>query len=258
MTVDQSDIGANPFPPEVDDGKHAMILKFMDDGWADALTDLEAPIQMPYFVGGEAFERMEQKEGVTLDSYMLICGILRTWFEPDKYCMDGSPDKLREFLLVMLEDIRRVFNADSLEQLILDVASKVRADHGSLPASRILTAGCDIFPVSAFIRSDLIMDVWYILEHTKQVDRANALEMIVSVFSGIEMDALEEHLVEMLDYIYMVSLSFLGRREECSRYFWQTASRRVERPALKTRMVALSEGRVEDFECYRIWDDILS
>ena len=235
-----------------------MVLKFMDDGWADSLTDLEAPIQMPYFVGGDAFERMEQKQGVTLDSYMLICGILKTWFEPDKYCMDGSPDKLREFLFVVLEDIRRVYEADSLEQLILDVASKVRADHGSLPASRILTAGCNIFPNNAFIRSDLIMDVWFILEHTKQVDRANALEMIVAVFSSIDMDALENHLIEVLDYIYMVSLSFLGRSEECNQYFWKTASKRVERPTLKTRMVDLSEGRVEDFEHYRIWDEIVS
>jgi len=258
MTVDQPNRGNDPLPPEIDDGKHAMILKFMDDGWADALTDLEAPIQMPYFVGGEAFERMEQKQGVTLGPYMLICGILRTWFEPDKYCMDGSPDMLREFLLVVLEDIRRMFNADSLEQLILDVASKVRSDHGSLPASRILTAGCDIFPESAFIHSDLIMDVWFILEHTKQVDRASALQTIVNTFSWIDMDKLEGDLVEVLDYIYMVSLSFLGRHEECNQYFWQTAARRVESPVLKTHMVDLSEGRVEDFEHYRIWDEIIS
>ena len=258
MTVDQSDIGANPFPPEVDDGKHAMILKFMDDGWANSLTDLKAPIQMPYFIGGEAFERLEQKQGITLTSYMLICGILRTWFEPDKYCLGRGPGKLKEFLLVVLDDIMREFNADSLEQLILDVASQVRADHGSLPSSRILTAGCDIFPESAYIRSDLIMDVWFILEHTKQVDRANALEMIVSIFSGADMDVLDTDQIEVLDYIYMVSLAFLERNEECNQYFWKTASKRFENPALKTRMVGLSEGRVEDFDHYRIWDEIIS
>jgi len=256
--VDQSNTGADPLPPEIDDGKHVMILKFMDDGWADSLTDLEAPIQMPYFVGGEAFERMEQKQGVTLDSYMLICGILAAWFEPDKYCMDGSSDKLREFLLVVLEDIRRVYEADSLEQLILDVASKVRADHGSLPASRILTAGCDIFPENSFIHSDLIMDVWFILEHTKQVDRSSALETIMNAFSWLDMDALDAGLVEVLDYIYMVSLSFLGRNEECNQYFWQTASKRCQNPKLKIHMVGLSEGRVEDFDYYRIWDDVVS
>ena len=251
-------MGTEPLPPEVDDGKHAMVLKFMDDGWADSLTDLEAPIQMPYFVGGEAFERLEQKQGLTLTSYMLICGILKTWFEPDKYCMDGSPDKLKEFLLVVLDDIKREFNADSLEQLILDVACTVRADHGALPSSRILTAGCNIFPESVFIRSDLIVDVWFILEHTKQVDRPGALEMIVNVFTGVDADTLEDDLVKVLDYIYMVSLSFLERYEECNQYFWQTASKRVEHPKLKTLMVDLSEGRVEDFEHYRIWDEIIS
>lgn len=258
MKVDQPGPGGEPLPPEIDDGKHAMILKFMDDGWADALTDLEAPIQMPYFVGGAAFERMERKQGVTLDAYMLVCGILITWFDPGKYCMDGSPDPLREFLLVVLEDIRRVFEADSLEQLILDVASKVRADHGSLPASRMLTTGCDILPESAFIHSDLIMDVWYILAHTKQVDRASALELIVNAFSWIDMDALEDHLVEMLDYIYMVSLSFLGRHAECNQYFWQTAAKRVGRHVLKTRMLELSEGRVEDFDHYRVWAEMIN
>ena len=74
---------AEPLPPEIDDGKHTMVMKFMDDGWADAITDLRAPIQMPFFVGGEAFERMEQKHGITLNSYMMMCGILITWFTPD-------------------------------------------------------------------------------------------------------------------------------------------------------------------------------
>jgi hypothetical protein len=109
-----------------------------------------------------------------------------------------------------------------------------------------------------FIRSDLIMDVWFILEHTKQVDRPGALEMIVNVFTGVDTDTLEADLVKVLDYIYMVSLSFLERREECNQYFWQTASKRVEHPKLKTLMVDLSEGRVEDFEHYRIWDEIIS
>lgn len=258
MTIDHTNPGNDPLPPEVDKGNYSMVLKFMDDGWADALTDLEAPIQMPYFVSGEAFERLERKQGVSLDAYMLLCGILRTWFEPDKYCMDGRPDKLRAFLMVVLEDIRRVYGAESLEQLILDAASKVRAEHGSLPASRILTAGCDIFPKNAFIHSDLIMDIWFILEHTQQVDRASAFQMIVNTFSWIDMDAIEDKLVEVLDYIYMVSLAFLGQHEECNQYFWQTASKRVERPALKTRMVDLAEGRVEDFEHYRVWDDIVS
>ena len=250
-------MGTEPLPPEVDDGKHAMVLKFMDDGWADSLTDLEAPIQMPYFVGGEAFERLEQKQGITLTSYMLICGILKTWFEPDKYCMDGSPGELKEFLLVVLDDIRRVFDEDSLEQLILNIATTVRADHGALPSSRILTAGCDIFPESAFIRSDLIMDVWFILEHTKQVDRPGALATIVNAFTGVDTDTLEEDLVEVLDYIYMVSLSFLERHGECNQYFWKTASKRVEHPTLKARMVALSEGQVENFDHYRIWDEVI-
>jgi hypothetical protein len=243
---------------KVDDGKHAMILKFMDDGWAMPLTDMEAPSQMPYFVGGEAFKRMEQKQGVTLTPDMLLCGILTTWFEPEKYIMPGGREALRTFLIIVLNDLRLKMEIDTLEHLIIREARQVFADHGSLPSVRMLRAGCDILPDSTLIRSDLIMLTWHILEHAPNVDRANAMEMIVSAFSGMDSEVLQDDLVEIIDYVYMVSLAFLKQHEECARFYWRTASKRVRHPILKKRMNELSEDRLEDFERYRIWDKVVA
>ena len=58
--------------------------------------------------------------------------------------------------------------------------------------------------------------------------------------------------------VYMVSLAFLQQHEECARFFGRNASKRVRHPVLKKRMNALSEGRLEDFEHYRIWGKIVA
>lgn len=249
-------MSAGSLPTEVDDGRHVMILKFMDRGWAKALTDGEAPAQMPYFVGGEAYERMENHEGVTLTPYMMLCGILTEWFDPCKYAMSAGRKELRKFLLLILDQLREQFGIDTMEEMILNAAGRVRAEHGSLPAIRLLTAGCDILPDSSKIRSDLIIDTWFIIEHAPGVDRPNAMEGIARLFDEIDLAVVMEDLVAVLCYIYMVSLAFLGRRDQCVQFYWHTGAGKVRRAALKKRLTGLIAGREQALEHYFIWDEV--
>ena len=43
-----------------------MIWKLMPDNWASRVYRLQAPSVMPYFVDGEAYARLQRKEGVEL------------------------------------------------------------------------------------------------------------------------------------------------------------------------------------------------
>jgi len=160
---------------------------------------------------------------------------------------------LRRFLKDLLEALRRDFGVDSLETLILDAAAVVRGRHGALLASRILTAGHNLRPASSKIRSDLIRDVWSVLETTEQVDRPSAFAFLVKVYRGIDFAEVDERVVEVLDYICFVALSFLGQFDGRTRFFWGTASKRVQNPVLKRRMLALRADEDPNFADYQIW-----
>lgn len=233
-------------------GEYTIVWKFMPDGWARGLSQSKAPGVMPYFVDGEPYRKLQQKEGVELTSYALLCGILLCWFEDENFWIGQTRETMDGFLEALLEDLRRGFGIPSMEEMILNAAASVRDRHGPLHASRMLTAGNNILPTSARIRSDLIHDVWAILEETDEIDRESAFRFIVKVYRGIEFEDVESQMVGRLDYFYLVSLAFLGRRRERDLFFWRTASKRVNHPLLKERMFRLLKDVDLDFHSYRI------
>ena len=83
-----------------------------------------------------------------LTEFMLLTGILYSWFEPEKY-MGSTEEELQWFLLEILEYLRKGFSCPSMEQMILDVALRVREKNGHLPALPILMAGNNILPSRA-------------------------------------------------------------------------------------------------------------
>lgn len=233
--------------------EYTILWKFMPEGWATGISSREAPGIMPYFVDGEAFSKLQAKEEVELTPYGLLCGLLLSWFETSKFWADRRPDDLHGFLEDVIEDLRRLFQAPSTEEMLLDVAAGVRDKHGSLPASRMLTASNQILPQSSKIRCDLIQDVWMVLEEMEQVDRVSAFAFITKVYQGIDFKALNGRPQEAIEYINLVCLSLQGKLNERDRFFWQHASKRVQHPVLRERMLSLIEDVHPDFDSYRIW-----
>ena len=211
-----------------------------------------APGILPYFVDGEDCAALGRKEAVELTARTLLFGILVSWFEVERFTGAEDPETLRRLLNDLLEALRRDFGCDSLETLILDAAAVVRARHGALLASRMLTAGNNLLPGSARIRGDLMVDVWRVLEATEPVDRPSAFAFLVKVYRGIDLAAVDGRVVELLDYIYLVALSFRGQRDERARFFRGGAAKRVRNAALKRKMLALLADPDPDFENYRI------
>ena len=238
----------------VDPGKYTIVWKFMPDDWARGISQLEAPGIMPYLVDGKAYERLQKEQGTELTAYGLCCGILLFWFEPERFWGGEPPESVHGFLQDVLGDLKRHFGIPSMEKMILGVAASVRGRHGELLASRMLTAGTNILPASSLIRSDLIHDVWALLEATDDIDRESAFGFIVRVYEGIDFDEVDRKAIELLDYVCLVSLALCGKQHEKEAFFWRTVSKRVTHPFFKERSLRLLDDKDPDFNTYRIWN----
>jgi hypothetical protein len=197
-------------PIPLDPGEYTIVWKFMPDGWAKDVSELPAPVSMPYFVDGEAYQKVLSKQPAELTPYGLLCGVLLSWFQPNKLWFYGKNDPLQEFLGDLLEELRQGFNRPTVEDMILSVAASMRDNHGSAVASGILTAGVNVIPASKDIRSDLIADVWTVINTADQVDRDSAFRFILEAREGIDLQGMDPRQVDMLDHICREARAFLG------------------------------------------------
>ncbi|MDZ7753012.1 MAG: hypothetical protein U5S82_15475 [Gammaproteobacteria bacterium] len=235
-------------------GRYSVVWKFMPEGWGEDISDAPAPGAMPYFVDGEDYERLERKERVPLKGYALLCGILISWFEPDKF-MAGRERALYRFLEDMVERLRQDLAMPSVEAMILAAADRVREDHGPLLASRMLTAAIHLAPASTPVRYQLMVDVWRCLEILDDVDQGSALGFIHQVYADADLTGADPDRLELMDYMHMVALRLTAAPDDYKRFFWETASKHIHDPALRHRMFDLMEDDSPRFQDYRIGTD---
>jgi hypothetical protein len=123
-----------------------------------ALEDL----WLPYLVDGESLRRIEAGQGVPLDDYELLEGLLVAYFaRPD----DSPPDldtqpAFRRALEAMVE----AFARPSVEVTVLEIARALGARHGWIPARAALRTGRVLVPESAQLACDYAVASWRCLE----------------------------------------------------------------------------------------------
>ena len=132
---------------------------------------------------------------------------------------------------------------DSFEQMVLVLSAQTRNRNGRLPALKMLMTGYRLLPRSAAIRSELIMDVWAVVEASTQVDRTCAFQLINKLYDGIDFERLNEQIFDILDYINFVALSYLGAYQKRNWLFWRVIAKRVRHKELKHRMIRLLNCR---------------
>ena len=241
-----------PLIAEYDD--HAILWRLMPDDWTNGPFSSEPPDMLPYFVDGEEYEKLTQEQGIGFTPYALLCGILLSWNESGNFWKKKVHVTPHHFLVNMLDNLRRDAGIDSIEEMILKAAASIRDAHDPLLSSRILMAGRSIQPGSVRICCTLILDLWMVLEITDEVDTESALKMIISAYQEGNVFNIMTEVFEVLDYIYLVSLSFLGRSEERDAFFQQTAPRWHYYPALRDLMLKLIKDDDPDFHAYRMWN----
>ncbi len=233
---------------------YTIVWYFMPEGWAKEISDHPEMLSMPYLLDGKEYEKYREQQEAALTPHAMLCGILLCWFGNEAFWGQDKSGKVHDFLGDILENLSQDYGGESLEITILDVAADVRNRHDSLMASNILKAGNSILPQSSKIRSDLIIDLWMILETDDNADRLSNCSLMTELFRGIELEALKERPQEALVYINLVCLALLGRTDKRNDFFWQCAGKEIEHPFLRARMHTLMHDIEPELDNYRIWN----
>lgn len=246
-----------------DNGQRAMIANYDDfaivwelrpNDWARGPYSFKVPDMLPYFIDGEDYGKLHNQQDIGLMPYALLCGILLSWNESESFWKNGHYETPHRFLVSVLENLRQDAGFFSMEEMILKVAGSLRDAHDPLLSSQLLMSGWSILPDSIRISCNLILDLWMVLEQTDEVDRESTLKVIVRAYQESDIDNVNTHVFQVLDYIFLVSLSFLGRGEERDALFWQTVPRWNYYPALKDLMFKLTKDDNPNFHAYRMWN----
>ena len=227
----------------IDARNYTIVWKPIPAEWATFRISGPAPALLPHFVDGRDYDEHLAGKSIDLDETMLFLGVLHAWTEQGPARFAGDKKSEEQYLKRMLYNLCLRSSFDSLEVMVLTLSTRAREQNGRLPALKMLMTGYRLLPRSASIRSDLIMDVWAVVEASPQVDRECAFQLINRLYEGIEFERLNEQLFDILDYINFVALSFLGDYQKRNWLFWRVIARRVRHKELKHRMIRLLNCR---------------
>lgn len=224
----------HPNPASPAPAGYRLVWRLMPLHWAARFAldpGAHAPPVLPHLVPADGAGGF-RPEG-------LAAGILLGWPETARFGWSGEPRRLHRFLAEVLAALVAPLGHPSLEALVLAAAAPVRARHGERPAARMLTAGLNLVPQSATIRTRLLLDLGALLERAEASERAGIAGFFVRVHAGLEARALASAERERLDYGYLAALTALGQLEARNRYFWRTAIPRARDPVLRSRLIGL-------------------
>jgi hypothetical protein len=229
---------------------------FTPEGW-NARLGPGAPRAVPYLPSRAKFGQSERGERIEFEACNLLSGVLYGWsqlFEPEQ-CGDRAVR--RRFLLRLLEDLRSEIGWPTLELLALDAAAVRRNDYGPHASVPMLMAGREICPESLRIHSELLTDLWLLLEESEDTDRVTVCQRIVESYDGIDLQALRAMKVssaEQTAYIYGAALHLLGDHRVFKRYFRQSVQALVEHPTLMDRLWRIARGERLGLEELKVFD----
>ena len=227
----------------VDQKNYRIVWEEIPQRWVPAHAASLAGVPLPHFVNGEAYQRFLNDKPIAFDRSMLLLGILYTWLEKDARWVMQDQHTLKSSIVTLVHNLCFISEFESLEGMLLSLGSKVREQNGRLPAIKILMAGHRLLPRSANLRSELIMDIWALVEATSQVDQQSAFGLIRHLYDGIEFETLDEQIFDILDYINFVALSYLGDYQKRNWLFWRVIAKRIRHKELKHQMIRLLNCR---------------
>lgn len=196
---------------------------------------------LPFFIWGDELVALERKEAVELREEHLLKGIL--------YGLHGFEDESRywprdrqakDTLLHLLGTLERGFGYKSLEKLILDVAADLGKTNGSSASFAVLETGRDLLPQSSRIKSDLILNLWALLNGG--ADREPLLQEILDLVPQIKLDEIFPDAKEVICYYGFCAIVLLGKQERIEPYLEEFIYPHVTYHSLKQKIKDLLEN----------------
>jgi len=119
---------------------------------------------LPYLIDGDDKKRFELGTLNNLAELHLLRGLLVGYFD--------NPPTLdiiysRTLFKNAIEDLRKHFDFQTTENLILDISSFIRQENGDFASQTALRTGLELIPDSSKIRFDLCVDLYNLLERNE-------------------------------------------------------------------------------------------
>lgn len=164
---------------------------------------------LPFFLYGEDFAKMQKKEHVLLNEYMLLAGIMIGWKDTWVKNIDEDNKLTMKYLLVILG---QGFGFSTIEEMTLSLATKIREELGSQCAKIILETGLELVTESSKIRSDLISDIWVLVHETGPENEepfGQGLREIVALYEQVKPENIKTDVLPLISYYYLTALAGL-------------------------------------------------
>jgi hypothetical protein len=191
-----------------------------------------ADVWLPYLIDGEALARIEAGQGVPLDDYELLEGLLVAWFErPDVPVGVPEPEAL---FRRALDEVVKAFHRPSIEVAVLEIARALGARHGWGMARAALRTGRALCPESAQIACDDVVACWRIIE-SGAADPAGLAHEILEQAPAIDTRGLRPMATQFLAVVYVAALA-LAHPEGDGKALAAEARERVSDPYLRRKL----------------------
>ena len=166
----------------------------------------ERDFSLPYFIDGNDKIRFEQGTLYNFAEIHLLRGLLIGYFEePPQVDINYS----RTLFKKVIEDLKKYFDFQTTENLILDISSVIRRENGDFASHIALITGLEFNPESSKIRFDLCVDLFNMLERNEYKKKDVGINLLNENFKKIKAKEIRPDLVEYLkhfqDYINNMS-----------------------------------------------------
>jgi hypothetical protein len=204
---------------------------------------------LPYFVEGEALDKLDAGLGVPFDDYDLAQGILAGYFETP--AEPSAPRDLAPYLCCALDDLVTAFKRPSLEVMVLELARGMGQRHGWALARDALRTGRALLPESPQIACDYVVALWRMLESHEAKEPRAVLHEVLDVCPSADSATLRPMARE---YLALVRLGALAAAEDYAEVpvLLEEARRLVVDPYLRGKLNEL-ETQVGPLDPHR-WD----
>lgn len=209
---------------ELDKKNYTTIRAFKEKGWSGNLSKYPEVTTLTYLYDSE--EEKEFPDGaLDLDSSMLMRGTLFHWRGLFISGNPGSEDR-KGFLRDLLEDLQRVLEYPSLQEMIIHTNIVMSNRSGVEPAFEILEAGRELLPNNTALEAHMVLAQWMGVELGGQRPLGVSLRSLVRRYESLDLTLIRPEDLEWLDYAYLTSLYLLKQHKKWKRCFWRTLGKR--------------------------------
>ena len=155
---------------------------------------------LPFFLSGK---EVESDDNFLLTQRHLLLGILYGLNE------ELPIAAVEEVLINLVDILSEGFGFETLEEMILDVSTRVRDINGTTPSWLILETGHRLVPQSSKILEHLILDLWFEVSFSK--DNLALLEAIPVWVEKIDLSAIHPYSKQLVCYYGLCALIFINQ-----------------------------------------------